>query len=53
MERKRQEKKENLLPTSLMEDIECDELDKELQFIYNFEKKDSIKNSKYILFNYF
>ena len=33
MERKPRQKKEVLLPTSLMEDIECDELDKELQLI--------------------
>ena len=48
MERKPLQKKEILLPTSLMEDIECDELDKELQSIQIGEKKQPIINSIYI-----
>ena len=55
MERKPRQKKEVLLPTSLMEDIECDELDKELQLIQinenNILKKkinDKLKNKVFI-----
>lgn len=50
MERKKIKKNENFLPTSLMEDIECDELDKELQSIDNLESNDSEIKCIYILF---
>ena len=48
MERKPRQKKEILLPTSLMEDIECDELDKEMRSIQMEEKKQPIIKSIYI-----
>jgi hypothetical protein len=50
MERKPSQKKEVLLPTSLMEDIECDELDKELQLIQINENNEPKIKSIYILF---
>lgn len=50
MERKSRQKKEVLLPTSLMEDIECDELDKELQLIQINENNEPKIKSIYILF---
>ena len=50
MERKPRQKKEVLLPTSLMEDIECDELDKELQLIQINENNEPKIKSIYILF---
>ena len=50
MERKPPQKKEVLLPTSLMEDIECDELDKELQLIQINENNEPKIKSIYILF---
>ena len=50
MERKLRQKKEVLLPTSLMEDIECDELDKELQLIQINENNEPKIKSIYILF---
>ena len=50
MERKPRQKKEILLPTSLMEDIECDELDKELQLIQINENNEPKIKSIYILF---
>lgn len=50
MERNRHKKKEILLPTSLVEDIECDELDKELQLIQIPENNENIIKSTYILF---
>ena len=54
MERKlhQNEEIEILLPTSLMEDIECDELDKNLQLIQFEEEKKSKIKSNYII-NYF
>ena len=53
MERKPRQKKEVLLPTSLMEDIECDELDKELQLIQINENNEPKIKSIYILFYFF
>jgi hypothetical protein len=50
MERKPRQKKEVLLPTSLMDDIECDELDKELQLIQINENNEPKIKSIYILF---
>ena len=52
MERKPHQKKETLLPTSLMEDIEFDELDKELQLKQIQENNEPTLKSIYILFNY-
>jgi len=52
MERKSHQKKETLLPTSLMEDIEFDELDKELQLKQIQENNEPTLKSIYILFNY-
>ena len=43
---------EILLPVSLLEDIECDELDKELQLMQIEEDKKPKIKSIYILFNF-
>ena len=50
MERKTHKKKEKLLPTSLLEDIEYDELDKEMQSKHIQENNESKINSISILF---
>ena len=56
MEKKSKPKKETLLPTSLLNDIEYDELDKELQLSNIFENNDFQKKCKnnlyYLIFNY-
>ena len=56
MEKKSKPKKEILLPSSLLNDIEYDELDKELQLSNAFECNDFPKNCKnnlyYLLFYY-
>ena len=46
MEKKSKPKKETLLPTSLLNDIEYDELDKELQLSNIFENNDFQKKCK-------
>ena len=54
MEKKSKEKNEIFLPTSLMDDIEFDELDKELEFTPVSEENNSTNKSKHILyFNFF
>ena len=56
MERKPPRKKENLLPTSLLEDIEYDELDKEMQLLHISDDNNKIKEGMYIfkfIFNNF
>ena len=50
MERKPRKKKEMLLPSSLLEDIENDELDKEMQSSHIQENNESKINSISILF---
>ena len=50
MKRKPRPKKEMLLPTSLIEDIEYDELDKEMQSKHIQENNESKINSISILF---
>ena len=50
MEKKSKEKNQILLPTSLMDDIEFDELDKELEFSPISQGNDSTNKSNYILF---
>ena len=53
MEKKSKEKNEIFLPTSLMDDIEFDELDKELEFTPISEGNNSTNKSKRILFIHF
>jgi hypothetical protein len=48
MERKTPRKKENLLPRSLLEDIEYDELDKEMQLLHISDDNNKIKEGMYI-----
>ena len=50
MEKVSKEKNEIFLPTSLINDIEYDELDKELEFTQNSERNSSINKSKNINF---
>ena len=51
MERKMHKKKEKLLPTSLLEDIEYDELDKEMQSKHIQENNAPTKEGISILIN--
>ena len=53
MEKKSKEKNEIFLPTSVMDDIEFDELDKELEFTPISEGNNSTNKSKRILFIHF
>ena len=50
MEKVSKEKNEIFLPTSLINDLEYDELDKELEFTSNSETNTSINKSKNINF---
>ena len=51
MERKTHKKKEKLLPTSLLEDIEYDELDKEMQSKQIQENNAPAIKGIFLLFN--
>ena len=51
MERKPRQKKEMLLPSSLLEDIEYDELDKEMQSKQIQENNEPAINGIFLLFN--
>jgi len=51
MERKKRQKKEQLLPTSLLEDMECDELDKEMQSNQIHQNKEPEIKGISLLFN--
>lgn len=54
MEKKSKEKSEIFLPSSLMDDIDFDELDKELQFTSLSEVNNTTNQSNYLLyFNFF
>ena len=50
MEKKSKEKSEIFLPSSLMDDIDFDELDKELQFTSLSEVNNTSNQSNYLLF---
>ena len=53
MERKKRQKKEHLLPTSLLEDMEYDELDKEIQSNQIHQNNEPEIKGISLLFNFF
>ena len=53
MERKKRQKKEKLLPTSLLEDMEYDELDKEMQSNQIHQNNEPEIKGISLIFNFF